>query len=78
MNSEGCYMTTKILGKLNLKSYSPLPELCLEPIPKLVAYNDDFEDIPLNDDIEFEVFGVVKNIIREVKRGCGQQRRFNF
>lgn len=53
-------------------------ELCLEPMPKLVTYNDDFEDIPLNDDVEFEVFGVVKNIIREVKRGRGQQRRFNF
>lgn len=43
-----------------------------------MAYNDDFDDIPLTDDIEFEVFGVVKNIIREVKRGRGQQRRFNF
>ena len=53
-------------------------ELCLEPTPKLVAYNDDFEDIPLSDDIDFEVFGVVKNIIREVKRGRGQRRRFDF
>lgn len=52
-------------------------ELRLEPPPKLVAYNDDFEDIPLTDDIDFEVFGMVKNIIREVKRGRGQ-RRFDF
>lgn len=48
-------------------------ELYLEPTPKLVAYNDDFEDIPLGDDIDFEVFGVVKNIIREVKRGHGHR-----
>lgn len=53
-------------------------ELCLEPTPKLVAYNKDFEDILLNDDIEFEVFGVVKNIIREIKRGRGQSRRPDF
>lgn len=53
-------------------------ELCLEPTPKLVAYNDDFEDILLGDDIDFEVFGVVKNIIREVKRGRGQGSRFDF
>lgn len=53
-------------------------ELCLEPTPKLVAYNKDFDDIPLCDDIEFEVFGVVKNIIRELKRGRGQQRRSDF
>lgn len=53
-------------------------ELCLEPTPKLVAYNDDFEDIPLGDDIDFEVFEVVKNIIREVKRWRGQGRRFDF
>ena len=53
-------------------------ELCLEPTPKLVAYNKDFDDIPLSDDIEFEVFGVVKNIIRELKRGRGQQHRSDF
>ena len=53
-------------------------ELCLEPTPKLVAYNPDFDDIILNDEIDFEVFGVVKNIIREVKRGRGQNRRPDF
>lgn len=53
-------------------------ELCLEPIPKLVAYNKDFDDILLDDDTDFEVFGVVINIIREVKRGRGQSRRPNF
>lgn len=53
-------------------------ELCLEPTPKLVAYNNDFEDIILDDEIDFEVFGVVKNIIREVKRGRGQNRRPDF
>ena len=53
-------------------------ELCLEPTPKLVAYNKDFDDIPLSDEIEFEVFGVVKNIIRELRRGRGQNRRADF
>lgn len=33
-------------GELTVK------ELCL-PTPKLVAYNDDFEDIPLTGDTEF-------------------------
>lgn len=53
-------------------------ELCLEPAPKLVAYNQDYEDIILGDETDFEVFGVVINIIREIKRGRGQSRRPNF
>lgn len=51
-------------------------ELCLEPSPKLVAYNKDFADIELTDDTDFEVFGVVKNIIREIKRGRGRRSDF--
>lgn len=51
-------------------------ELCLEPVPKLVAYNKDFADIELNDDSDFEVFGVVKHIIREIKRGRGRRGEF--
>ena len=50
-------------------------ELCLEPVAKLVAYNKDFADIELNDETDFEVLGVVKNIIREVNRG---QRQRNY
>ncbi|WP_296403035.1 translesion error-prone DNA polymerase V autoproteolytic subunit [Psychrobacter sp.] len=53
-------------------------ELCLEPTPKLVAYNKDFEEIIIDDEMDFEVFGVVINIIREIKRGRGQNRRFDF
>ena len=66
------------LLKLKMTSHPHGQPSSLEPTPKLVAYNDDFEDIPLSDDIDFEVFGVVKNIIREVKRGRGQRRRFDF
>lgn len=51
-------------------------ELCLEPTPKLVAYNKDFVDIDLTDETDFEVFGVVKNIIREIKRGRGRRSPF--
>lgn len=51
-------------------------ELCLEPTPKLVAYNQDFADIELTDETDFEVFGVVKNIIREIKRGRGRRSEF--
>lgn len=51
-------------------------ELCLEPTPKLVAYNKDFADIELTDETDFEVFGVVKNIIREIKRGRGRRLPF--
>lgn len=46
-------------------------ELCLEPTPKLVTYNDNFEDIPLDDDVDFEVFGMVRNTICEVKSRRG-------
>ncbi len=53
-------------------------ELCLEPVPRLIAYNDDFADILIDDDTDFEVFGVVINIIREIKRGRGQNRRPDF
>lgn len=54
-------------------------ELCLEPMPKLVAYNADFDNILIKDDTDFEVFGVVINIIRQIKRGRGQNsRRHNF
>lgn len=53
-------------------------ELCLDPTPKLVAHNGDYEDIDITDDIDFEIFGVVKNIVREIKRGRGQNRRADF
>lgn len=44
-------------------------ELALTPEPKLIAHNPDYENIELNDDMDFEIFGVVTNIIRTLRKG---------
>lgn len=44
-------------------------ELNLYPYPSLIAHNESFEDITLVGEIDFEVFGVVTNVIRPIGRG---------
>lgn len=44
-------------------------ELSLYPYPCLIAHNPDYDDIPLVGEVDFEVFGVVNNAIRAIKRG---------
>ena len=43
--------------------------LNLYPYPSLIAHNESFEDITLVGEIDFEVFGVVTNVIRPIGRG---------
>ncbi|WP_434353562.1 translesion error-prone DNA polymerase V autoproteolytic subunit [Psychrobacter sp. HD31] len=42
-------------------------ELVLEQKPMLVAHNPEYQNIELNSDMDFEVFGVVTNVIRSFK-----------
>jgi DNA polymerase V len=44
-------------------------KLNLYPYPCLIAHNSDYDDIPLVGEVDFEVFGVVTNVIRAIKRG---------
>lgn len=53
-------------------------ELRLEPSPCLIAHNTDYPDIPIGTEADFEVFGVVINIIRSIKRGRGGQNRSKY
>ena len=59
---DGDIIVCSIFGEFTVK------ELCCEPTPKLIAHNPDFPDIDITDESDFEVFGVVTNTIRNIKR----------
>lgn len=59
---DGDIIVCSIFGEFTVK------ELCCEPTPKLISHNASFSDIPITDKCDFEVFGVVTNTIRSLKR----------
>ena len=57
------------VGVARLFNEFTVKELNLYPYPSLIAHNESFEDITLVGEIDFEVFGVVTNVIRPIGRG---------
>lgn len=64
---HGDIIVARLFSEFTVKEFS------LYPYPALIAHNEAYDDIPLVGDIDFEVFGVVTNAIRSIKRGVKRQ-----